>query len=502
MRHSFHTVAAAIWTAVAAASSPFPALAQAQKIGAPPEARDMRLVGWSDLQARSAYQPTIHEQNGRWIAYIGHHGGTDAIKKPRNPMTGADEDNGTSVLDVTDPANPKYLVHIPGEPGTYEQGGAQMVRVCDGRTLPKGDPAKTYMLRTFGNRAHEIWDVSDPARPTRLVSIPAGKGTHKNWWECDTGIAFLVSGIEGWAVRRMTQVYDLSDPAKPVHLRDFGLPGQQPGAAKAANAPSSGGGHDHGNLVEGVPTELHGPISTGPAGNRVYLGYGTNKGGIVQIVDRKKLLEGPKEPTPENLAAPQVGRLDLSSLVGAHTTFPLGRMKIAEFARDKAGAERDMILVVNESLVNECQEARQMVWLVDATVESRPMVVSSWTVPEASGRFCERGGRFGAHSSNESFAPVFYQKLVFIAFFNAGVRALDIRDPFHPKEVAYFIPAIAEATDKRCLKVGEQERCKTAIQTNNVEIDARGYVYIVDRANTGLHILELTGEARRIAGLN
>jgi hypothetical protein len=37
------------------------------------------------------------------------------------------------------------------------------------------------------------------------------------------------------------------------------------------------------------------------------------------------------------------------------------------------------------------------------------------------------------------------------------------------------------------------------IQTNNVEVDDRGYIYIVDRANTGMHILELTGPARAIA---
>jgi hypothetical protein len=39
---------------------------------------------------------------------------------------------------------------------------------------------------------------------------------------------------------------------------------------------------------------------------------------------------------------------------------------------------------------------------------------------------------------------------------------------------------------------------RRAIQTNNVEVDERGYIYIVDRANTGLHILELTGPARAI----
>jgi hypothetical protein len=40
-----------------------------------------------------------------------------------------------------------------------------------------------------------------------------------------------------------------------------------------------------------------------------------------------------------------------------------------------------------------------------------------------------------------------------------------------------------------------------AIQSNNVEVDDRGYIYVVDRANTGMHILELTGDARAIAGL-
>jgi len=36
-----------------------------------PEARDMALVGFNDLQGRSAYQPVIREQNGRFILYVG-----------------------------------------------------------------------------------------------------------------------------------------------------------------------------------------------------------------------------------------------------------------------------------------------------------------------------------------------------------------------------------------------------------------------------------------------
>src|ERR1051326_2796327 len=73
--------------AFACAALAAPASAQMQKIGDPPEANNMRLVGYSDLQARSAYQPTIHHQGDRWIAYIGHHGGTPEIPKPRNPLT-------------------------------------------------------------------------------------------------------------------------------------------------------------------------------------------------------------------------------------------------------------------------------------------------------------------------------------------------------------------------------------------------------------------------------
>src|SRR5213082_193247 len=92
-------------------------------------------------------------------------------------------------------------------------------------------------------------------------------------------------------------------------------------------------------------------------------------------------------------------------------------------------------------------------------------------------------------------------KVAFITYFNAGVRAVDVRNPYQPREIGYFIPSITEATDKRCIKVDGVDRCKTAIQSNNVETDDRGYVYVVDRANTGMHVLELTGEARTIAGL-
>ncbi len=455
--------------------------------GSQPEALNMRLVGFSDLQARTAYQPTIQKQGKRWLAYVGHHG-----DKKINPLNGKLEDNGTSIIDVTDPRQPKYLAHIPGEEGKAEQGGAQMVRVCSGAQLPKADKSKFYMLRVFGNQAHEVWDVSDPSRPTLLTTIGKGlKGTHKNFWECDTGIAYLVSGNPQWRTSRMTQIYDLSDPAKPVFIRDFGLVGQQPGAVGA------------------VPTALHGPISTGPKGNRVFFGYGTNSDGVLQIVDREKLLTGPTDPTPENLLAPQIARLDLPPMHGAHTVFPMLGVEVPEFAKNLIGRRRDFIVVTDEAIQKECLEGRQMVWFVDITTETKPFGVASWTVPEASGNFCSRGGRFGTHSSNESTAPVFFQRIMFFSHFNAGVRALDVRDPFSPKEIGYFIPAMTANTVVLETPAGQAAKLpyteaanRRAIQTNNVEVDERGYIYIVDRANTGMHILELTGPARAIANWN
>src|SRR2546429_9918564 len=90
------------------------------------------------------------------------------------------------------------------------------------------------------------------------------------------------------------EIFDLSDPAHPHYIRDYGVVGQEPG--------SSG---------EPVPAALHGPIRLG---NRVYFGYGTSAGGILEIVGREKLLQGdstsphPVPPTtPHNLHA-QTGR--------------------------------------------------------------------------------------------------------------------------------------------------------------------------------------------------
>jgi len=432
------------------------------------ESRNLALLGVHDLQGRSAYQPIIHGSGNRWIAYVGTHEGAAL-----NPISGLMEGNGTVIVEVTNPRKPVTLFHIPGQRlDPSQRSQAQMVRVCE-----IGD--QTYLLRSSMRTRHEIWNVTDPSTPHFVSTVVEGLTvTHKNWWECDTGMAYIVAGDPAWRVR-MTKIYDLSQPQEPAFVRDFGLVGQEPGSQ-----------------MEPVPAAIHGPISRA---NRVYFAYGTSRNGVLQMVDRDKLLKGKALPTPENLLYPQVARLDLPPFWGGHTSFPVIDVQISDFEDNLHGKIRNFVILTSESTVDDCQEFRHGVFFVDITEETRPFPVASFQVSESSGDFCQRGGRFGPHATNESFTPIYYRRIVFVSYFNAGVRAVDIRDPFHPREVAFFIPATTEKTEPKCKETEDGIQCKAVIQTNNVEVDDRGFIYIVDRANTGMHILELTGEARSLA---
>jgi hypothetical protein len=178
---------------------------------------------------------------------------------------------------------------------------------------------------------------------------------HKGWWECDTRILSKVSACRRLASAADARNHDLGDPKKPVKIQDFGLPVADPGTTSACRRPARS-------------------ISTRPQGNRLYLAYGPLNGGILQIIDRQKLLQGPKEPTPANLRYPEVGRLDMSPLHGAHTSLPLLQMPLPEFAKSRVGAVRDFVMIVSEATgrANGCQETHQMVWFADISVEARP----------------------------------------------------------------------------------------------------------------------------------
>ena len=90
------------------------------------ESKQMRLVGHVGLQGRGAYQPNvITYPDGRVIAFAGLHNAPNLGGAPGplpNPLNGgALEDNGTMIIDITNPNKPVETFHIP-VPVTGGQG--------------------------------------------------------------------------------------------------------------------------------------------------------------------------------------------------------------------------------------------------------------------------------------------------------------------------------------------------------------------------------------------
>src|SRR5437660_2162846 len=154
------------------------------------EQKDMTLVGHVGLQGRGAYQPNvITYPDGRTIAFSGLHSAPNLGGAPGplpNPLNGGVlEENGTMIVDITDPKNPVETFHIPVP---VKGGQAQMARLCLGSDLPGGTPGKVYLLRNIqGNAAqlsgYETWDVTDIHKPVFLAALRNIRSTHKDWWE-------------------------------------------------------------------------------------------------------------------------------------------------------------------------------------------------------------------------------------------------------------------------------------------------------------------------------
>jgi hypothetical protein len=62
-----------------------------------------------------------------------------------------------------------------------------------------------------------------------------------------------------------------------------------------------------------------------------------------------------------------------------------------------------------------------------------------------------------------------------VAWFAYGLRIIEIKNPHAPREVASFLPDVPAGARRVC--------------SNDVCVDARGLIYLVDRIR-GLHILE------------
>jgi len=480
------------------------------------EQRNMRRVGHVDLQGRPSYQPNvILYPDGRTIAFAGTH--SSAAPKP-NPLNGgALELNGTMIIDATNPSRPVEKFHIPVPAAG---GQAQMVRLCLGSDLPRGTPNHVYLMRNIQGSSfagYEVWDVTNVTSPFLASALRGMRNTHKVWWECKSGIAYLpgskdVAATTGmrWRQGQSMVIADWSNPnATPTIIRTFGLPGSQP------------------NGTGPVPPSLHGAISAfehpqaaaflarapDVIGNRVYAAWGVGDDGVMQILDRAKLLtpaaNSDDKLTNADLEAPQVGILYMSPDQGGHTSMPVFGLQPASYANFTEFKTRDVVLLASEATADLCQEAPHWSFVVDVTVENSktappgtrveqnpwqgPMVLSTmWVDPRAGeryprGNYCKRGARFGVHSSEENFRNPFYGRVTFLAYFTGGIRAWDIREPQGPVEVGFYVPVSNANTVQ-----------PDGYMTNNVEVDNRGFIYATDRNGSGLDILQLTGKANCI----
>jgi hypothetical protein len=511
----------------------------------------MSRVGHTDLQGRSSYQPNVIQYpDGRIMLFAGTHGGSAP-----NPLnSNVVEQNGTMIIDVTDTKNPVEKAHIPVP---VAGGQAQMVRMCLGSELPGGQAGKVYLLRNIqGSTAsgYELWDVSNPGvtAPVLLKAQRNLRSTHKDWWECTTGVAYMpgsknaiLSGaVPLWRTSQAMLIYDWSNPhvnnhatcgnnllasdaatvGCPTYIRTYGPVGAQPGGTGTA------------------PNSLHGAISalehpqaaqrltrgagaSDVIGNRVYSAWGVGDDGLLQIIDRKKLLPAayggtwgpsalgpgdPDIPTVAEIEDAQTSLLWMSPDQGGHTSMPVFGMKPGSFQCHKEFQTRDIVILTSEATADRCDEAPHPAFLVDVTVENSrtappgtkveqykwqgPMVLSTmWVDPRSGekyprGNYCTRGARFGVHSSEENFNNPYYGRLTFLAYFTGGVRAWDIREPYTPVEVGFYVPENDALTNT----------ANGGYMTNNVEVDNRGFVYVVDRNGSGMDIIDLQGTAKQI----
>jgi len=79
--------------------------------------------------------------------------------------------------------------------------------------------------------------------------------------------------------------------------------------------------------------------------------------------------------------------------------------------------------------------------------------------------------------------------LIYLTYFNAGLRIFDIQDAHLPREVEWFIPPTPVK------RLGPQPVTKLVTQTEDVLVDTRGSIYVTDK-QWGLFVLRNAGKGQ------
>ena len=390
------------------------------------QASNMELVGFSGLGGHSAaFKLSIKQANGRWYLFTGH-----------------SFEPGWSIIDVTDPKDPKYVKFMPGPKGTL----TSQITLHDNLMLTGLGPAEGTEADSTpaADNAVLLWDISDPVNPKQLSGWKAGtRGTHRNSYPGGK-YAYLAANMPGYRGRILV-ILDVSDPKNPKEAGRWWMPGQKQGET-AVGKPSPG---------------FHGPANISPDGKMATLGYAP---AIINLdisdIEHPKLIG----QLTMNPPFPDVGAQS------EHTVLPLWDRKIL-FASSEASA-------------SGCEtEALHYAALIDNKDMSKPRLMSLFPVPRPPQGapykdFCDKGGRFGPHNVSQELHSADVQKpgnMIYMSYFNAGLRAFDISDPHLPTETGWFMPA--ERADAPKFS-GPHE--SPVNWTEDVLVDARGYIYISD----------------------
>ena len=242
-------------------------------------------------------------------------------------------------------------------------------------------------------------------------------------------------------------IVDIRDPSKPTEVGRWSLPGTREGD----EAPPP----ERHPAISDMGFRAHNTNVYPQRPDRAYLGY-LDAGMIILDISDKS---NPKMVSRWDNSPPYYGF--------THTVVPL--------------FERELLIVTDESVRDDASDWPKLVWVVDARDETNPVPISSCPLPPVAD-FAKRGGRFGAHNLHENVPlPTSWhsEHIILGTFFNGGLRAFDISNPYQPVEVGYFVPPPPPLSPKG------------AVQINDVFVDERGIVYAVDRHTGGLYVLEM-----------
>ena len=337
--------------------------------------------------------------------------------------------SGTTIVDVADPRKPRIIARIDVPDGWH----SHKVRVSGDIMIVNHEKLGQEGDRSFCGGLG-IYDGSNPAEP-RLISKwrTGGRGVHR--YDFDGRYAYISPTADGY-IGNFVMILDLEDPANPREVGRWWIPGQW-----------QAGGEDY-PWDNWVTPRCHHPIRRG---DRLYVSYWHHGFYILDISD---------------MSAPRaISGLNTSPVYPhpTHTCLPM--------AQPIAG--RDIMVVADEDVAKLYPAAPAFTWIYDITVETQPTAIATWQVDGLRGDGRPQEPMMGCHQPSERPAGT----IIPFAWFAQGLRLVDIADPYAPREVGHYLP--------------DAPRGGTVPSSNDVTIDERGIIYLVDRVH-GVDIIATT----------